>query len=30
VNWIQVDLGDDNHDHFVDPDERLRVAMSMQ
>jgi len=27
---VQIDLGDDDHDHFIDPDERLRVAMARQ
>ncbi len=30
INWVQIDLGSDNHDHFIDPDERLRVAMARQ
>jgi len=30
INWIQIDLGKDDHDHFVDPQERLRVAMARQ
>ena len=30
IDWVQIDLGDDDHDHLVDPDERLRVAMSKQ
>jgi hypothetical protein len=30
INWVQIDLGDDDHDHFIDPDERLRVAMARQ
>jgi arylsulfatase len=30
INWVQLDLGGDDHDHFVDPEERLRVAMSRQ
>jgi len=30
INWVQVDLGDDDHDHFIDPDERLRLAMARQ
>jgi arylsulfatase len=30
VNWVQIDLGDDDHDHYIDPDERLRVAMARQ
>jgi hypothetical protein len=30
INWVQIDLGDDDHDHFIDPDERLRIAMAQQ
>ena len=30
INWVQIDLGDDDHDHYIDPDERLRVAMARQ
>jgi len=30
INWVQIDLGDDDHDHFIDPEERLRVAMARQ
>jgi hypothetical protein len=30
INWVQLDLGDDDHDHFIDPEERLRVAMARQ
>jgi arylsulfatase A-like enzyme len=30
INWIQLDLGDDDHDHFIDPEERLRIAMARQ
>ncbi len=30
INWVQIDLGDDDNDHFIDPEERLRVAMSRQ
>ncbi|WP_139416112.1 arylsulfatase [Agromyces laixinhei] len=30
INWVQIDLGDDDHDHFIDPDERMRVAMARQ
>ena len=26
----RLDLGDDDHDHFIDPDERLRIAMARQ
>lgn len=30
INWVQIDLGDDNHDHYLDPEERLRIAMARQ
>ena len=30
INWVQIDLGDDDNDHYIDPDERLRIAMSRQ
>lgn len=30
INWAQLDAGVDNHDHFIDPEERLRVAMARQ
>ena len=30
INWVQIDLGDDNHDHYIDPEERLRIAMARQ
>jgi arylsulfatase A-like enzyme len=30
IQWVQVDLGDDDHDHFIDPEERLRVTLARQ
>ena len=30
INWVQLDAGTDDHDHFIDPDERLRIAMARQ
>jgi arylsulfatase len=30
INWVQIDLGSDDHDHFIDPEERLRIAMARQ
>ncbi|WP_020692348.1 arylsulfatase [Aeromicrobium massiliense] len=30
IRWVQLDTGDDDHDHFIDPEERLRVALSRQ
>jgi arylsulfatase len=30
INWVQIDLGGDDHDHLIDPDERMRIAMARQ
>ena len=30
INWVQIDLGDDDNDHFIDPSERFRIAMATQ
>jgi len=30
INWVQMDAGVDGHDHFINPEERLRVAMARQ
>jgi arylsulfatase len=30
IHWVQIDLGDDDHDHFIDPDERFRIAVAQQ
>jgi hypothetical protein len=30
INWVQINLGKDDNDHFIDPEERLRVAMARQ
>jgi arylsulfatase A-like enzyme len=30
IEWVQLDLGDDNNDHHIDDEERLRIAMSRQ
>ena len=30
IKWVQVDLGSDDHDHFIAPEERLRIAMARQ
>ena len=32
INWVQIDLGEDaeDADHFIDPDERFRIAMARQ
>ena len=30
IHWVQLDLGTDDNDHFIDPDERFRIAMARQ
>ncbi|MCW3492556.1 arylsulfatase [Microbacterium sp. SSM24] len=30
ISWVQIDTGEDGHDHLIDPDERLRIAMARQ
>jgi arylsulfatase A-like enzyme len=30
INWVQLDAGSDDNDHFIDPEERLRVALARQ
>ena len=30
VRWVQLDAGDDNHDHLISPDELMRVATTIQ
>ncbi|WP_404429796.1 arylsulfatase [Microbacterium lacus] len=30
IGWVQIDLGTDDHDHFIDPEERMRIAMARQ
>ena len=30
IDLVQIDLGDDNHDHLVDPEDLIRVAISRQ
>jgi arylsulfatase A-like enzyme len=30
VNWVQLDLDKDDHDHLISPDERFKVAMARQ
>jgi hypothetical protein len=28
INRVQLDVGTDDHDHIIDPEERLRIAMA--
>jgi arylsulfatase len=30
LHWVQLDVGTDDHDHYIEPEERLRVAMARQ
>ena len=30
IAWVQIDLGDDSHDHLITPEDRMRVAMAKQ
>jgi arylsulfatase len=30
IEWVQIDLGDDDHDHLITEEERLRIALSQQ
>jgi arylsulfatase A-like enzyme len=30
IHWVQIDTGTDDHEHLIDPEERLRVAMARQ
>ena len=30
VNWVELDAGDDNHDHLISPEELMRVATTIQ
>lgn len=30
IDWVQIDIGDDNHDHLITPADRLKLAMGKQ
>jgi arylsulfatase A-like enzyme len=30
VNWVQLDVGQDSHDHLISPEDRIRLAMARQ
>ena len=30
VNWVQLDIADDDNDHFITPEERMKMAMARQ
>jgi arylsulfatase len=30
IAWVQIDTGGDDHDHFIDPEERYRITLATQ
>jgi arylsulfatase A-like enzyme len=30
IDWVQIDVGTDDNDHLIDPDERLKIVMARQ
>jgi hypothetical protein len=30
IDWVQIDLGDFNHDHVITPEDRMNLAMARQ
>ena len=30
LRWVQLDVGSDDNDHYIEPEERLRIAMAKQ
>ena len=30
IDWVQIDIGEDNHDHLITPEERFNLAMARQ
>jgi arylsulfatase len=30
VNWVNIDAGEDSQDHLIDPEEWVRIHMSIQ
>ena len=30
IDWVQIDIGEDSHDHLITPEERLTLAMGKQ
>jgi arylsulfatase A-like enzyme len=30
IEWVQIDVGDDNHDHLIRPEDRFNIAMARQ
>lgn len=30
IDWVQIDIGDDDHSHLITPEDRIRIAMARQ
>jgi arylsulfatase len=30
VDWVQIDIGGDGHEHLIAPEDRLNIAMAKQ
>ncbi len=30
INWVHIEVGEDSHDHYIDEEDRIRIAMSLQ
>ena len=30
IRWVQIDIGDDGHDHLIRPEDRINIAMAKQ
>ena len=30
IAWVRIDVGDDSHDHLIDPDHQMQIAMTRQ
>ena len=30
IEWVQIDLGGDSHDHLIEPEDRIAIAMARQ
>ena len=30
IDWVRIDIGDDDHDHLIDPQHAMQVAMLRQ
>jgi len=30
ISWVHIAVGDDSHDHYIDEEDRVRIALSLQ